>query len=99
MTLKSVFKKVLDALTGALEQRHDPLNPAPEVRQKLEEKGYRFKFNCHAYGRAVITTYTITSPKGERVACFEADKEATAQYRKDYQQAAEACRAQTPKPK
>ena len=94
MSLKKTLKKIWDALG----ETHGPYAPAPEVKKKLEEKGYKFEFNSLAiipYG-AAVESYDITSPAGKKVGALFGGKDVTKQYMDDYKQAVEETRPPSP---
>ena len=89
----TALKSIKKALKAAfIDSQYNALYPAPEVKAKLEKKGYKFEFYAAATGRFVTVGYDITSPEGRPVAQFGKSSAAdTRQYRLDYERAKKEC--------
>lgn len=74
--------------------RHSAVNPVPEIRKELEDKGYKFThersyvMSMGFHGAAVPVSITqIHSPDGKLIDAWEGDDARSVQYRHDYSDA------------
>ena len=94
-SLQGIWNTVNSILNGDLHGSH---HPSPDVRQELESKGYKFKFQNVSCGHYSGGNYRITSPDNKLIGSgFFKDDDVTRQYYADYQQAVETVK-NTPQP-
>lgn len=95
------FKNILQGLKdffNALAEGHGPYDPAPEVRQKLEEKGYRFEFQTvvAAMSGIPVVACTVKDAQGRTV---DFSRDTRKAYHEAYEQAVKECAPPAPGPK
>lgn len=98
-TLKEIGQALKDFLKESFAEVHHPLNPAPEVMEKLKEKGYCFEFGVQALTKGYLCkNFTVVTPNGKRIgtAHIPPDRMAAAVYNKDYKNAVMEVKRQKP---
>jgi len=98
MKLLETLSKIFAA---PFEERHHIMNPESDVREKLEQQGYRFEFNVHScvaypmYGmNSMAIDYGVVTPEGERFSTFHkssAAQETITKYKDAYDKAKLDC--------
>lgn len=97
MKLKNIMQGLKDFF-NSLAEGHGPYDPAPEVMQKLEAKGYRFEFQTIVAPMAGIPVRacSVTDAQGRNISIAPETRKA---YHEAYEQAVKECAPPAPGPK
>lgn len=94
--IKNMLKKAWDSACDFVQDMREmrgPYDPAPEVRKKLETKGYSFHDSYVSFPIAVPAKVTyVNAPDGQPIGAFYPDDKVTEQYYCDYNDAVHECR-------